>query len=120
MACWLVVKSIDLITDHVIELGTFLKTVAPVTAQSEEPSFSSYTSDDVEIMISPSALVPMSGLGGLILHFAVDDLDARVARLAGAGMEPVWGPQTTDWGTTSVLYAGPAGVVVDLFTQTNS
>lgn len=109
-------KSIDLITQDVTALGTFLRDVAPVRAEHEDPAFSCYRSEDLEIMLSPSALVPMSPLGGVILHFEVADLDSALARAHQAGHEPCWGPEKTDWGTRSALLRGPDGVVVDLFT----
>lgn len=112
---WVSMRSIDLITEHVTELGAFLVAVAPVQAQHEDPAFSSYTSDGLEIMLSPSALVPTTGLGGVILHFQVEDVRAAVARAELAGHTPSWGPEKTDWGTLSALFTGPEGIVVDLF-----
>ena len=81
-------RSIDLISENVPELGAFLVEVAPVTAKHEDPAFSSYESERVEIMLSPSALVPMTNLGGVILHFQVDDVEDEVERAGRAEPEP--------------------------------
>lgn len=110
-------KSIDLISENVQELGAFLKAVAPVEAQHEDPAFSSYISGDVEIMISPAALIPMTGLGGVILHFVVEDVRTTVSRAAEEGYTPTWGPAKTDWGTFSALFTGPEGLVVDIYSD---
>jgi hypothetical protein len=56
--------------------------------------------------------------GEVILDLAVDDVDAAFARVDRLGVTWVLPPATQPWGCRSMLFRGPGGQLVNVFTRT--
>lgn len=59
-----------------------------------------------------------SAIGGLLLNFEVDDVDAEYERLVTQrGLEPVLPLRSEDFGQRHFIVVDPAGVLVDVITE---
>lgn len=108
-------RSIDLIVEDVKAAAAVLIDVFGATTIVLEPEFAELQFDDFSIMLSRSAMVPMSKAQGIILHLQVDDpadWEQLVPKRGGRVLQSL---TTTPWGTTSVLCQGPEGVIIDLY-----
>lgn len=110
-------RSIDLIVEDVKAAAAVLVDVFGAKAIMVEPEFAELQFDDFNIMLSRSAMVPMSKAQGIILHLHVEDPAAWERLVPERGGKILQGLTTTPWGTQSLLCQGPEGVVVDLYTE---
>lgn len=57
-------------------------------------------------------------VGGLLLNFEVEDVDATYAELVdGAGLDPVLPLRSEEFGQRHFIVADPSGVLVDVITE---
>ena len=107
--------SLDLIVDDVRAAAALLRDAFALEVTVLEDRFAELRADPVTLMLSPDAMVPMGPARGVILHFEVDDPAAEARRATAAGATVLQDLTRTDWGTESVLLAGPADLVIDYF-----
>lgn len=105
--------SIDLIVRDVPRAVAFFREVAGLTVLQEFDRFAEIDAGNIRLLLSPDALVPVAPAGGVILHFAEQDLDSAALRAQSFGAAILKGPFVTDWGTESLLIQGPEAVIVD-------
>jgi predicted enzyme related to lactoylglutathione lyase len=56
----------------------------------------------------------------MILDFLVDDADAEYGRIGALAVDWVMPPTTQPWGTRSMIFADPAGNLVNVFSRPRS
>jgi predicted enzyme related to lactoylglutathione lyase len=110
-----ILNQIDLIVRDVPGAAAFLRDALGLTLRVNEERYAELVAGPMTIMLSPDAMVPMKGAGGVILHFQVEDVAAACGRAQEHGAAVLLPPTRTDWGTESALIAGPEGVVIDLY-----
>jgi predicted enzyme related to lactoylglutathione lyase len=108
-------NQLDVITPDVPKATTFLTALLGIEPKVAEERFAEFDIGGFTLMLSPDAMVPVAPARGVILHVEVADVDAAVKRAQAAGAIVLQGPQNTDWGTYSVLVAGPEETVLDLY-----
>lgn len=107
--------NLDLIVRDVTAAVDFFERVVGLTARYSDENFAELESGAVTIMLSPAAMVPVRPAAGIILHFQVENLSAARERAAAGGAPILMEPTLTDWGTESLLIAGPEEMVIDLY-----
>lgn len=107
--------NLDLIVRNVPAAVDFFERVVGLTTRFNDLNFAEMESSAVTIMLSPAALVPIRPAAGIILHFQVEDVAAARERAARNGATILIEPMFTDWGTESLLIAGPEEMVIDLY-----
>lgn len=107
--------NLDLIVRNVPAAVDFFERVVGLTTRFNDLNFAEMESGAVTIMLSPAALVPIRPAAGIILHFQVEDVAAARERAARNGATILIEPMFTDWGTESLLIAGPEEMVIDLY-----
>lgn len=107
--------SIDVIVDDVRSAAALLHDAFGLEVNLVEDRFAELRADPLILMLSPDAMVPMLTARGVILHLEVEDPRARAARAVAAGATVLQDFTVTDWGTESVLLAGPAALVIDFY-----
>ncbi len=107
--------NLDLIVRDVAAAVAFFETVVGLRARVMDENFAELKSGEVTIMLSPSAMVPIKQAAGVILHFQVDDVGQARERARRHGAVILMEPTLTDWGTESLLVAGPEEMVIDLY-----
>lgn len=108
-------RSLDIIVDDVRSAAALLRDAFGLEVIVLEDRFAELRAEPLTLMLSPDAMVSMQPARGVILHFEVPDPAAAAAHAVGAGASVLHGLTTTDWGTESVLLAGPADLVVDFY-----
>lgn len=108
-------RSVDLIVPNVREAAIFLENAFGLTASVVEDRFAELDAGSITLMLSPDAMVATEPVRGVILHLEVPDVEAAAARAKAAGAVVVQDIVTTDWGTESVMFAGPADLLVDCY-----
>lgn len=106
---------IDLIVEDVPAATTFFREVLGLQVVAEDTRFAELDGDGVKLLLSPEAMVPARPVGGVILHFQVEDVVAAAAHARDRGATILKDVFQTDWGWESVLIAGPEEIVVDLY-----
>jgi predicted enzyme related to lactoylglutathione lyase len=107
------IVSLDLIVRDVPAAAAFFRDVVGLPLRVSEPRFAELDAGPITLMLSPDALVPTEPGRGVILHLAVDDVQAAYAEACRRGATGLLAPTRTDWGTESAMIAGPEGIVVD-------
>ena len=60
-------------------------------------------------------MVPVKPVAGVILHIQVENIREAHDRARRHGASVLMEPTLTDWGTESLLVAGPEDLVIDLY-----
>ena len=107
--------NLDLIVRDVGAAVDFFERVVGLEARIVDKNFAELESGEVTIMLSPTAMVPIKPASGIILHFQVDNVQKALERANAYGAVVVMEPLLTDWGTESLLIAGPEEIVIDLY-----
>lgn len=107
--------SLDLIVDDVRSAAVLLRDAFGLEVVVLEDRFAEVRADPLALMLSPDAMVPMGQARGVILHFEVEDPAGEARRATAAGATVLQDLTRTDWGTESVLLAGPAEIVIDYY-----
>jgi predicted enzyme related to lactoylglutathione lyase len=107
--------NLDLIVRDVPTAAAFFRDVVGLALRVDDPYYAELDGGAVTIMLSATALVPVEPAAGVILHFQVEDVAAAVAQAQQHGARLLRGPAATDWGTESVMLAGPEGIIVDFY-----
>ncbi len=107
--------NIDLIVRDVPAATAFFEEVVGLTVRYADENFAELESGAVTIMLSPAAMTPMGFASGVILHFQVEDVRAAWLRAVERDATILMEPAITDWGTESVMIAGPEGLVIDFY-----
>lgn len=110
--------SIDIIVPDVADATRLLVDAYGAQAHVTEPEFAELGLGGLTIMLSRTAMVPMSPAQGVILHLEVDDPQAAAEHAVAHGAQILQPLTATDWGTRSVLLTGPASTVIDLYSAT--
>ena len=110
-----VLDNLDIVVPDVPAATRFLTDAIGLTAEVAEDRYAQFTTGGITLMLTPDLLVDSAPNRGTIVHFRVPDVPAALERARGAGARVLWGPADTDRGTHSVLLAGPAELVVDLY-----
>lgn len=112
--------NLDLIVRDVPAAVAFFESVVGLEARVSDDYFAELDSGEVTIMLSPAAMVPVKPAAGVILHFQVENVRKALERAVGHGATILMEPTLTDWGTESLLIAGPEDIVVDLYRWVSS
>ena len=115
--------SVRYVVDDVQAAVDFYTSQLGFTVNTSAPAFADVVRGPLRLLLSGPASsgaratpADLAGPGRNRIHLVVDDLDAEIARLRGAGVafrsEPVSGP-----GGRQILLADPAGNLVELFTE---
>ncbi|MCA9868157.1 MAG: VOC family protein [Anaerolineae bacterium] len=107
--------NLDLIVRDVGAAVDFFEKVVGLPARVVDENFAELESGEVTIMLSPAAMVPVRQAAGVILHFQVDNVRQARQRAYDHGVAILMEPTLTDWGTESLLIAGPEEMVIDLY-----
>ena len=107
--------NLDLIVRDVPAAVDFFEKVVGLLARVVDENFAELDSGEVTIMLSPAAMVPVRQAAGVILHFQVDNVRQARQRAFDHGATILMEPTMTDWGTESLLIAGPEELVIDLY-----
>ncbi len=107
--------NLDLIVRNVAAAVDFFERVVGLEARIVDENFAEMESGEVTIMLSPTAMVPTRPVSGVILHFQVDSVHKALERAIAYGAVILMEPTLTDWGTESLLVAGPEEMVIDLY-----
>lgn len=107
--------SIDIIVPDVPTAASLLVDAFSAIAHVREPEFAEVELGGMILMLSRTAMVPLQPAGGVILHLQVDDPQQAADHATAHGARILQPLTHTDWGTRSVLLAGPAEVVIDFF-----
>lgn len=107
--------NLDLIVRDVPAAVDFFENVVGLIARISDENFAELESGEVTIMLSPAALIPVNPVAGIILHFQIENMSEAVDRALKYGADILMGPALTDWGTESLLIAGPEELVIDLY-----
>lgn len=107
--------NLDLIVRDVPAAVDFFENVVGLTVRVSDENFAELESGEVTIMLSPAALIPVNPAAGIILHFQVNSTNEALDRAVKYGADILHGPTVTDWGTESLLIAGPEEIVIDLY-----
>ena len=107
--------NLDLIVRNVPAAVAFFERVVGLTTRYTDANFAELESGAVTIMLSPAAMVPGEPAAGVILHFQVEDVAEARRRAVAHGATILMEPTLTDWGTESLLIAGPEEIVIDLY-----
>ena len=107
--------NLDLIVRDVAAAVDFFERVVGLEARIVDKNFAELESGEVTIMLSPTAMVPIRPASGIILHFQVDNVQKALERATAYGAVVLMEPMLTDWGTESLLIAGPEEIVIDLY-----
>lgn len=107
--------NLDLIVRDVPAAVAFFENVVGLTARISDENFAELDSGEVTIMLSPSAMVLVKPVTGIILHFQVESVREARERALRHGATILMEPAVTDWGTESLLIAGPEEMVIDLY-----
>ncbi len=107
--------NLDLIVRDVAAAVDFFEKVVGLPARVVDESFAELDSGEVTIMLSPAAMVPVRQAAGVILHFQVESVRQARERAFEHGVTILMEPTLTDWGTESLLIAGPEEMVIDLY-----
>ena len=107
---------LDLIVKNVPAATAFFRDVLGLTVRFAEERFAELDAGDFTLMLSPDAMVPTpTNAAGVILHFHVENVAQALEAARSHGAKVLLGPLFTDWGTESVLIAGPEQVIIDLY-----
>lgn len=109
--------SIDIIVPDVSVATRLLVEAFDASTHVDEPDFAEVELGGLTIMLSRTAMVPMGPGAGVILHLEVDDPQQAADHAVAHGARLLQPLTVTDWGTRSVLLAGPADTVIDLFSK---
>lgn len=107
--------NIDIVVPDVPAATRFLLDAVGLTAGVAEDRSAQFTTGGITVVLTPELPVDPAPNHGTVLHFRVPDVEAALARATAAGATVLRGPGNTDEGTHSVLLAGPADLVVDLY-----
>lgn len=107
--------NLDLIVRDVPAAVAFFEHVVGLEARVFDENFAELDSGEVTIMLSPLAMVPVKPAAGVILHFQVESVREARQRAVEHGATILVEPMLTDWGTESLLLAGPEEMVIDLY-----
>jgi predicted enzyme related to lactoylglutathione lyase len=111
-------RTMDLIVRDVPAATAYFTEILGLTARTAGDAFAELeTGGGPTIMLTATVLVPSDQARGVVLHFAVDDVAAEVARVREAGANVLLEPTQTDWGTEMAMVAGPEEVVVSLYRE---
>jgi catechol 2,3-dioxygenase-like lactoylglutathione lyase family enzyme len=104
---------VALFTDDVEAMTAFYERLLGVKPAERSPQHAAYALGDVVLRVHASvAALPGDPPAANHVAFAVDDLDARAAALAAAGVE-LDGPRALPWGRSAYL-RDPDGNLVEL------
>lgn len=107
--------NLDLIVRDVPAAVAFFENVVGLSVRISDESFAELESGEVTIMLSPTAMVPVKHVAGVILHLRVENLREALERARRHGAIILMEPTLTDWGTESLLIGGPEDLVIDLY-----
>ncbi len=107
--------NLDLIVRDVPAAVAFFVNVVGLSVRISDENFAELESGEVTIMLSPTAMVPVKPVAGVILHLQVENVQAALDRARRFGATILMEPTVTDWGTESLMLAGPEDLVVDLY-----
>jgi predicted enzyme related to lactoylglutathione lyase len=98
------------------EIADFFATVLglPVRGNAGE-GYAEVDAGDIVVSLHRGALIDdIRPLGGALLQFASEDVEADIEAIRARGGNVVLEPMETDWGSTSAYVAGPHGVLVEV------
>lgn len=107
--------TIDLIVSDVSAAARFFRDVVGLKLEINDPNFAQLKSQELTIMLSRTAEVPIGKAAGIILHVLVDDVAASLAKAETLGAVVLHELHETDWWTESAMIAGPDGIVIDFY-----
>lgn len=107
--------AIDLIVQDVPAATAFFRDVVGLTVGHAFDEFAELDDGNIVLMFSPTAMVPVQPVNGVILHFEVENVQAAVDHAKSQGASILKEPFITDWGWKSCLVDGPEGIVVDFY-----
>ena len=107
--------NLDLIVRDVAAAVDFFERVVGLGVRVVDEHFAELESGEVTIMLSPTAMIPVKPASGMILHFQVENVQKALERANAYGATVLMEPMLTDWGTESLLIAGPEEIVIDLY-----
>ena len=109
-------NQLDIIVSDVPQVCASLERILDKKADYVDDGFAQFTIGSHCLMLSQNHLIPLENFqSGIILHIEVEDLEQNQKRLKELGIEILYGPVVTDWGTESLLVEGPAGLVIDFY-----
>ena len=108
-------NSIDLMVSDVPAAATFFSEIVGMTLRVGDERFAELATDNIVIMLSPDAMIPLEKASGIILHFQVDDVARALQAAREKGATVLLDVMTTDWGTESAMIQGPDGIVIDFY-----
>ncbi len=116
--------SIRIITDDIRRLVGFYEQVTGIPATWATEDFAELATPACTLAIASKRTMDMFGAGAarpadnhtVILEFRVDDVDNDYERLKAVIGDVVQQPTTMPWGNRSLLFRGPDGTLVNLFT----
>ena len=109
-------NQLDIIVSNVPQVCASLERILDKKADYVDQSFAQFTIGSHCLMLSQNHLIPLENFqSGIILHIEVEDLEQNQKRVKELGIEILYGPVVTDWGTESLLVSGPAGLVIDFY-----
>ena len=111
---------ICLVTADVGRLRTFYEQLLEAAAEGDD-SYCAFSGAKANLVIysvsGTEAMAPGAmegaGSGSCFLEYAVADVDAEYARLAGLGVAVVKPPTTQPWGVRSVWFRDPDGNLIN-------
>ena len=107
--------TIDLIVSDVPAAALFFRDVIGLKLEINDPNFAQLKSQELTIMLSRTAEVPIAKAAGIILHVLVSDVADALAKAKTMGVSVLHELHETDWWTESAMIAGPEGIVIDFY-----
>jgi len=111
------IRKIDLFVEDVIAASALLRDAFEFAEIVAEEGFAELQGGPITLMLSKDARIPMPLSAGVTIHLEVSDVEAAAAHAKANGAETLLPIEQTPWGTTSALFRGPAGLVLDLYSE---